>query len=90
MRSFLGEELAELLPGGAGKLSYASTFSIRLPVDVAITEQSETAEIYRLLRAELDGVEVTGLDPVMEGEVITVDFNTCIVHAVCPALEPST
>jgi SAM-dependent methyltransferase len=41
LRSFLEPELGALLPGGLEALTYADTFSLRLPVDVALTDQSD-------------------------------------------------
>jgi SAM-dependent methyltransferase len=81
VRSFLEPELVELL-GGLGALSYADNATIRLPVDIAITEQSERGEVLRLLTAELDGSgERTGLDPAEEDGQLVVSFTTCILHA---------
>jgi SAM-dependent methyltransferase len=85
VRSFLEEELAGLLPGGIRALSYADTFSLRLPISVAITEQSDSEAVLRLLREDLDGVGGrTGFDPSEEGDEIVVDFTTCIVHGERP------
>jgi SAM-dependent methyltransferase len=82
VRSFLEGELADLLPGGAGALAYADTFTFRLPVDVAITEQSEGDEVARLLRAELSGTSApTGFEPSEEDGKLVVAFTTCVVHA---------
>jgi SAM-dependent methyltransferase len=41
VRSFLEPELGALPPGGPEGVTYADTFSLRLPVDVALTDQSE-------------------------------------------------
>jgi hypothetical protein len=80
VRSYLEPELAEML-GGAGALSYASTLPLRLPVDVAITEQSDKGQVFRLLDDELSGGPSSGLDPVREDDTVTVVFTTCILHA---------
>lgn len=82
VRTFLELELAGLL-GGVDALSYAATAGFRLPIDVACTEQSDRAEVVALLTAELDGTGApTGFDPVRDGDAITVDFVTCVVHGV--------
>jgi ubiquinone/menaquinone biosynthesis C-methylase UbiE len=76
VRSFLEPELAALL-GGPDALSYADTSTLRLPVDVAVTEQSDKDEVMRLLRQELEGSgEPTGLDPAEEDGKIVVDSQS--------------
>ena len=81
VRSFLESELADLL-GGIDSLSYADTFTLRLPVDVAVTDQSDRDEILRLLRAELDtSGPPTGFDPTEEDRQFIVSFTTCVMHA---------
>jgi ubiquinone/menaquinone biosynthesis C-methylase UbiE len=81
VRSFVEAELAGLLPGGVDALTYADTSTFRLPVDVAITDQSDSDEVFRLLREELQGrAEPTGFDPAEEAGKIVVSFTTCVVH----------
>ncbi len=83
MRSFLADELAELLPGGVDGLAYANMISLRLPLDVALTEQSEQAEVLEILGAEIrDDGGPTGFDPAEEDNKLVVSFVTCVVHAV--------
>ncbi len=84
VRSYLAEELSDLLPGGRDGLTYASAFSIRLPVSVAMTEQSDAEAVEGLLRDELDGGPSTGMLPLVEDDALTVDFTTCILHATRP------
>ena len=89
-RSFLEAELAELVPGGPEALTYANTFEIRLPVDVALTEQSETDEVHQLLRQEIEGSgSRTGLDPADEDGQLVVSFTTCVVHGCKPTASQS-
>jgi SAM-dependent methyltransferase len=81
VRSFTESELASLVPGGVDGLAYASTSTLRLPIDIAITDQSDADQIFRLLRDELEGRgEPTGFGPVEENEQIVVSFTTCVVH----------
>jgi SAM-dependent methyltransferase len=81
VRSFLESELAELL-GGLEHLDYADTFTYRLPVDVAVTDQSDRDEVDRWLRQELRGQgQRTGFEPTEEDGNIIVSFTTCVVHA---------
>ena len=80
-RSFLEMELADAL-GGVGRVQYADTSTLRLPVDVAVTDQSDRNEVYRLLRDELAGTEpASGLDPAEEDGSLVVSFTICVVHA---------
>ena len=81
VRAFLEAELADLLPGGCDALAYAETSTIRLPVDIAFSDQSERAEVVELLRAEVDGSgEPTGFDPEAEDDTFVVAFTSCVVH----------
>jgi hypothetical protein len=71
------------MPGGLAALTYASTATIRLPVDIAFTEQSASDEVLERLEAELAGTGApTGFEPARGDDAkITVSFVTCIVHA---------
>jgi SAM-dependent methyltransferase len=81
VRTFLEVELADLL-GGVDALTYADTAGFRLPIDIACTEQSDRAEVIARLTAELDGTgDPTGFAPERDGDAITVDFVTSILHA---------
>ncbi|MDQ1467860.1 MAG: hypothetical protein QOH10_2275 [Actinomycetota bacterium] len=83
VRTFLEPELADLLPGRIDELAYADTSTIRLPIDIALTDQSASAEVLDLLRAEARGAgRPTGFDPVEEDGKLVVSFTSCIVHAV--------
>ena len=71
-----------MLPGGMGALEYGNTFSLRLPIDVAITEQSEVDAVSRLLQQEIDGTgDPTGFEPANEDSTVIVSFTTCVLHA---------
>lgn len=81
VRSFLEPELADLVPGGMAGLTYANTFSLRLPLEVALTEQSDRATVSALLRDEIDGSgPPTGFEPEEDDSTLTVAFVTCVVH----------
>ena len=83
--TFTETEVVDLLPGGIEAVTYADTFTVRLPIDAAITEQSERAEILRMIGEELDGGgEPTGFEPVAEEGRIVVGFTTCVVHGIRP------
>jgi SAM-dependent methyltransferase len=82
VHSFLESELVELLPGGFDAVTYADTATIRLPIDIAFTDQSEQDQVLDILRAEMSGdAETTGLDPAEENGKLVVSFTTTVVHA---------
>jgi len=82
VRTFTEGELATLFPGGLGALSYGDTSTLRLPIDVAMTDQSARTEVLELLGAEMRGdVDPTGFEPAEEDGKIVVSFTSCIVHA---------
>jgi SAM-dependent methyltransferase len=83
VRTFTELELADLLPGGIDQLAYGDTMTLRLPVDIALTEQSARAEVFELLHAELQGEGApTGFDPAEEDGTLVVSLVTSIVHCV--------
>lgn len=83
VRAFLEGEMVELLPGGIDGLAYADTMTIRLPLDVASTEQSQGGVVLDMLTSEVRGEsEPTGFDPAEEDNTLVVSFVTCIVHCV--------
>jgi len=82
LRTFTESELAALLPGGADALVYAETSDIRLPIDIAMTEQSDRDGVLALLDAELDAGPPTGFAPAADNGNIVVSFTTCTVHGV--------
>jgi SAM-dependent methyltransferase len=85
VRSFLQAELAELLPGGRDELVYADNSSLRLPIDIAITDQSDRETVVRILHEEIEGLgEPTGFEPAHEGESLVVAFTSTVVHAKRP------
>jgi SAM-dependent methyltransferase len=84
VRSLLASELAELLPGGVEGLAYANMISLRLPVGVALTEQSKKEEVLEILGSEMVGEgRATGFEPAEEETGVVVSFVTCVVHGVC-------
>jgi hypothetical protein len=58
-----------------------------VPVDIAITEQSDRATVFDAFRAELAGGPVTGFEPVEAGGTCTVVFVMDTVHATRGAAE---
>jgi ubiquinone/menaquinone biosynthesis C-methylase UbiE len=79
VRAFLETELGTVFPQGVA-LSYGATTSTRLPIDIALTEQSETDTVLTALRAEARGGEPTGFEPTEEDGKVVVSFRNCVVH----------
>jgi ubiquinone/menaquinone biosynthesis C-methylase UbiE len=82
VRTFLGDELVELVPGGVDVLTYADTTTSRFPIDVAFGDQSDSAAVLDLLHAKADGTaDATGFGPVVEDGKVVVSFISCVIHA---------
>jgi hypothetical protein len=79
VRAFLEEELPAVLPDTL-TLSYGETTTVRLPIDVALTDQSETDSVLAALRADAAGGEPTGFEPAEEDGALVVAFHNCVVH----------
>ena len=79
VRAFLEEELGTLLPETL-TLTYGEATAARLPIDIALTEQSESATVLATLRADLGGGEPTGFEPIEEDGKLVVSFRNCVVH----------
>jgi SAM-dependent methyltransferase len=79
VRAFLETELGTVFPDGVA-LSYGDTTSTRLPIDIALTEQSETETVLAALRADASGGEPTGFEPTEEDGKFVVAFANCVVH----------
>ena len=79
VRAFLEEELGHVLPDPL-TLTYGETTSARLPIDIALTDQSERETVFAALRADLGGGEPTGFDPAVEDGTLVVSFRNCVVH----------
>lgn len=80
VRTFLEAELAAVFPPGT-KLTHAETSTLRLPLDVAVSEHSNREGVLSALRAELAGGDRTGFEPAEEDDALVVSFLNCIVHA---------
>jgi ubiquinone/menaquinone biosynthesis C-methylase UbiE len=78
-RAFLEEELGGVFPETV-TLSYGETTTARLPIDIALTEQSERDTVLSTLRAELEGGAPTGFEPAEEDGKLVVSFRNCVVH----------
>jgi ubiquinone/menaquinone biosynthesis C-methylase UbiE len=82
VKTFTEEELADLASGGSTELTYASTSTIRLPIDVAISDQSDAATVHTTLAAEAAGeARRSGFEPEWVDDRLIVSFVTTIVHA---------
>jgi hypothetical protein len=75
----LEEELGSVLPDTL-TLTYGDATTGRLPIDIALTEQSDVDTLLAAFRAELDGGERTGFEPQIEDGKFVVSFRSCVVH----------
>lgn len=78
VRSFVESELVTLL--GGLTLTHGETLPIRLPIGVALTEQSDRDKVLAALRDDVAGGQSTGFDPAEEDGTFVVSFTTCVVH----------
>jgi SAM-dependent methyltransferase len=80
VRCFLATELAAAWPTEA-VTTHEETFDVRLPIDVAITEQSDRDSVFTALTDEVGGGAPTGFAPerAEDGSVV-VSFLTHTVH----------
>jgi hypothetical protein len=69
------------MPGNVA-LSYGETTTTRLPLAIALTEQSDREPVFAALRDELSGGDRTGFDPeeADDGSFV-VAFTSCTVEA---------
>ena len=80
-RALLEAEIADLLGRTVGPLTYAETASMRLPIDVMLTDASDREAALTALHRDLDGESPTGFDPVITDDGIVVSFTGTVVHA---------
>jgi ubiquinone/menaquinone biosynthesis C-methylase UbiE len=81
LRAFLEDELSALLPERV-KVTRSSTTAVRMPIDVAVTDQSDREAVLAALRAELGGGPPTGFEPKDENGKLVVSFKNCVIHAI--------
>jgi SAM-dependent methyltransferase len=79
VRTFLEGELGNLFPGEF-TLTYGETTTLRAPIDISLTEQSDRDTVVAALRGEIGGGEPTGFDPAEEDGALVVSFTSCVVH----------
>src|SRR5205085_6929908 len=79
VRLLMEHELAGIWPPGVA-LTHGETTTLRLPIDIAVTEQSDRDAVVAALRDELAGGASTGFDPADEKDAVVVSFTTCVVH----------
>jgi SAM-dependent methyltransferase len=81
VRCFLAAELDATWPRTVS-VTHGGTTVLRLPIDIAITEQSDSAAVLDALRAELQGGPPTGFAPQLDDGAVTVAFVTHTAHAI--------
>ena len=80
-RALLEAELAELLRGAVGPLTYGETSSGTLPIDVMLTDASDREAAMAALEDDLAGGSATGFAPTRADGRIVVSFTATVVHA---------
>lgn len=82
-RLLLRDELVDELTRAVGPVvSVAEAADLVLPLDLFLTEQSDTDAVEAALRAELDGTgPVTGLGPVLDGDALSATITGVVVVA---------
>jgi ubiquinone/menaquinone biosynthesis C-methylase UbiE len=81
VKSFCEAELAALVAPEVATMTYADTATIRLPIDIVLSDVSARDEVLARLGAELRGdAGSTGFEPAEEDGKIVVSFTTCIIH----------
>jgi len=84
VHALLEAEIADMLERTVGPLSYGETGSMRLAIDVMLTEASERDAALATLERDLSGERPTGFDPVVTDDGIIVSFVGTVVHATRP------
>ncbi len=84
VRAFVADELPTLFPTGFA-VSPGVPATIRLPLDVVLTEQSDRDRACTMLRTETEGGAATGLAPAWQDGALTVEFAAVSLQAVKPA-----
>ena len=81
VRCFRADELPQAWPDGV-EITHGETMDVRLPIDVAIIEQSDRDAVFAAFEAELTGGPPTGFAPERndKGQVV-VSFLTHTIHA---------
>lgn len=62
-------------------LGYVNTSTVRFPIDVAISENSDRGGVLAALREDVSGGPPTGFEPAEEEDALVVSFVNCVVHA---------
>ncbi len=79
VRAYTEDELAAIFPNKV-TLAHGETTTMRFPIDVAITKQSDSDAVVAALHNELAGGEPTGFEPLEQDGTLLVSFITCVVH----------
>jgi SAM-dependent methyltransferase len=80
VETFTADELIDHVTR-EGVLTYCDTLDLRLPIDVAIAENSDRDGAMAALKAELEGGPATGFEPEQDADSVTVKFVNLIIHA---------
>src|SRR5580765_5143669 len=80
-RALLESEIAELLGRAVGPITYGETGSMKLPIDVMLTEAADREAALGALQRDLDGTSSTGFAPEITDDGVVVSFTATVVHA---------
>ena len=81
VRALLEAEIADLLGRAVGPLTYGETGSMKLPIEVMLTDAADREAALTALQRDLDGERATGFDPELTEDGIVVSFAGTVVHA---------
>jgi ubiquinone/menaquinone biosynthesis C-methylase UbiE len=87
VRTFDEGEIVEIMSAPT-TLTYTSTATLRFPIDVAISENSDRDSVLAALREEVAGGRPTGFEPAEEKGSLVVSFVSCVVHASTAKVGP--
>jgi SAM-dependent methyltransferase len=79
-RAFTEAELAAMIEGAVGPITYGETTVLRLALDLMLTDAADRDAAVALLRADLDHGVATGFEPTEDNDGITVSFVSTTVH----------
>ena len=75
-------EISALLESAVGPVKQvAPSNSITIPLEIMLTDLSQTDVVLEALHAELDGGAPTGLEPVLDEDRLLVTARTTVMHA---------
>jgi SAM-dependent methyltransferase len=82
VRTLLDTELVGLLAEHVGPVTRTEPVpTLRLPLDLIVTDAGDGGAVRTALQTELDGGEATGFEPTRDGDDVQVAFHITVVQA---------